>query len=74
FETTELGTIAGLVGAGLGVAVMPIEHPGPPAGDVVLVPLAGSQTTREIVLVWRRDRPLVGAAARFRDFVVERRG
>lgn len=73
FETTELGTIAGLVGAGLGVAVMPIEDTGPLAPGVVLVPLAGAQTTREIVLVWRRDRPLVGAAARFRDFVVERR-
>jgi DNA-binding transcriptional LysR family regulator len=74
FETTELGTIAGLVGAGLGVAVMPIEDTGPLAPGVVLVPLAGAQTTREIVLIWRRDRPLVGAAARFRDFVVERRG
>ncbi len=74
FETTELGTIAGLVGAGLGVAVMPIEDTGPLASGVVLVPLAGAQTTREIVLIWRRDRPLVGAAARFRDFVVERRG
>lgn len=72
FETTELGTIAGLVGAGLGVAVMPIEDTGPLASGVVLVPLAGAQTTREIVLIWRRDRPLAGAAARFRDVVVAR--
>ncbi|MFD0925341.1 LysR family transcriptional regulator [Williamsia deligens] len=74
FETTELGTIAGLVGAGLGVSVMPIEEYGPLAPEVALIPLAGAQTTREIVLVWRRDRPLVGAASRFRDFVVQRGG
>ncbi len=67
FESSELTTITGLAGAGLGVGVVPVEGSDPHA-DVVLVPLAGE--SREIGLTWYRSRPLPDAAARFRDFVV----
>ncbi|WP_296389351.1 LysR family transcriptional regulator [Williamsia sp.] len=72
FESSELGTVAGLVGAGLGVAVLPIEDAPQVPTSVSVIPLAGSQTWREIGVIWQRDRPLSPAAARFRDFVVAR--
>lgn len=67
FESSELATISGLVAAGLGVGVVPVEesarHPG-----VALIPLSGE--SREIGLTWFRGRRLTEVAARFRDFVV----
>lgn len=67
FESSELATVSGLVAAGLGVGVVPVEesarHPG-----VELIPLAGE--TREIGLTWFRGRPLSDVASRFRDFVL----
>lgn len=69
FESSELATVSGLVAAGLGVGVVPVEesvrHPG-----VELIPLAGE--SREIGLTWFRGRPLSDVASRFRDFVVAR--
>ncbi|ORM37665.1 LysR family transcriptional regulator [Williamsia sp. 1135] len=69
FESTELATVAGLVAAGLGVAVMPVEHdPQLPAG-VSLIVLDGPTNIREVGLIWKRDTAMSPAAARFRDFV-----
>jgi len=71
FETTELGTVAGFVDAGLGVAILPIEgNPQLPPG-VVLIPLVGEQTSREVGLIWKRDTAMSPAASRFRDFVAD---
>lgn len=67
FESSELATVVGLVGAGLGVGVVPVEANSPSA-DVATVPLAGE--SREIGLTWLRSRPLPDAAVRFREFVV----
>ncbi|MFW0783783.1 LysR substrate-binding domain-containing protein [Gordonia sp. CPCC 206044] len=67
FESSELATITGLVGAGLGVGVVPVEDDDR-RGDVEMIPLSGE--TREIGLTWFRGRPLPEVAARFRDFVV----
>lgn len=69
FESTELGTVAGLVAAGLGVAVMPVEHdPQLPAG-ISLVILDGPANIREVGMIWKRDTAMSPAASRFRDFV-----
>ncbi|MGC4933154.1 LysR family transcriptional regulator [Gordonia sp. DT30] len=68
FESTELATITGLVGAGLGVGVVPLDD-ATRRTDVSFVPLAGE--SREIGLTWFRSRPLSDAAQRFRAFVVE---
>lgn len=73
FESAELATITGLVGAGLGIGVVPVDDPGPRRGaapDVVLIPLSGE--SREIGLTWFRPRPLPEASERFREFVVRR--
>ncbi|GAA4384793.1 LysR family transcriptional regulator [Tsukamurella soli] len=70
FETSELFTIAGLVAAGLGVALMPVESdPLLPPG-LVLVPLSGPAPTREVGIIWRPDVPLPRAVRAFRDYAL----
>jgi DNA-binding transcriptional LysR family regulator len=60
-------TLRGLVGAGLGVAVLPVAEPAPPDG-VVEIPLR-PKATRRIGLIWASDRPMTPAVLSFRDFV-----
>lgn len=72
FESYDLGTIEGLVGAGLGVAVLPIWEAPHAALPVVSVPLEGRDARREIGLVWRSGPELSPPARAFRDFVVAR--
>lgn len=66
FESQDLATIEGLVAAGLGLAIVP-EHFAGVSGTVGIT-LAGASVRRSIGLVWRTDRELSPAAARFRDF------
>jgi DNA-binding transcriptional LysR family regulator len=63
FEIGDLATIEGLVGAGLGVAVVPEQFAG--ASGTVGVPLANPGASRVIGLTWRADRALAPAASRF---------
>ncbi|MBD8506764.1 LysR family transcriptional regulator [Hoyosella sp. G463] len=74
FETSELLTIAGMVAAGLGVALMPIEqHPLLPEG-LVQIPLAGARATRDVGLVRSAAAPQPPAVQAFHDFVIARSG
>lgn len=68
FRTMEMTTVAGLVSAGLGVALLPMSDPYLAPAGVVLVPLE-PRVDREIGLVWRAG---LGAPAveMFREFVV----
>ncbi|GAB2630080.1 LysR family transcriptional regulator [Kribbella swartbergensis] len=69
FEATDLATIDSLVGAGLGVAVLPSGAVrGNPSG-AVSIPLAGVRARREIGMAWRLRAQLTPAAERFRTFV-----
>jgi DNA-binding transcriptional LysR family regulator len=70
FESQDLATIAGLVGAGLGVAVLP-EHLAV-TSRTVGVPLDDVSARRTVGLTWRTDRPLAPPAARLRDFIGDR--
>jgi LysR family transcriptional activator of glutamate synthase operon len=72
FEATDLATIDSLVGAGLGVAIIPSGSVRGNESGAVSVPLAGVQARREIGLSWRLRTPLTPAAERFRTFVGER--
>lgn len=63
FEIGDLATIEGLVGAGLGVAVVPDQFAG--ASGTVGVRLAAPGASRVIGLTWRADRTLAPAAERF---------
>lgn len=70
FESSDLGTIEGLVGAGLGVAVLPIWSGQRSDVPAVSVPLSDHGARRDIGLVWRTDVDLSPVARGFRDFVV----
>ncbi|MFK4083900.1 LysR family transcriptional regulator [Kribbella sp. NPDC020789] len=69
FEATDLNTIDSLVGAGLGVAVLPSSAVRGSASGAVAVPLAGVQARREIGMTWRLRAQLTPAAERFRDYM-----
>ncbi len=62
FESADLATIEGLVGSGLGVALLPEQLIG---GRAVGVPLSAAGAERTVGLTWRTDRRLAPAAARF---------
>jgi LysR family transcriptional activator of glutamate synthase operon len=67
FESTDLSTIDRLVGAGLGVAVLPggaVRR-----AEATAVPLTGVRARRDIGLTWRHRADLSPAAERFRAFV-----
>ncbi|MFC9687515.1 LysR family transcriptional regulator [Kribbella sp. NPDC056951] len=72
FEATDLNTIDSLVGAGLGVAVLPSSAVRGSDSGAVAVPLAGVQSRREIGMTWRLRAQLTPAAERFRTFVRSR--
>jgi LysR family transcriptional activator of glutamate synthase operon len=67
FEGEEAATLRGLVGAGLGVAVVP---PGEPVPGVAETDIANAQRT--IGLAWVADRTRPPAVEEFRHFVIAR--
>jgi LysR family transcriptional regulator, transcription activator of glutamate synthase operon len=67
FESADLATIEGLVGAGLGLAILPEQLTG--ASSTTGIALAAARAERVIGLTWRTDRPLSPAAARFLKFL-----
>jgi LysR family transcriptional regulator, transcription activator of glutamate synthase operon len=67
FESADLGTIEGLVAAGLGVAVIPEQFAG--LSGTVGIALTSPGARRTIGLTWRSDRELAPAAARFLAFI-----
>jgi DNA-binding transcriptional LysR family regulator len=67
FEIGDLLTIEGLVGAGLGIAILPDQFAG--ASDTVGIPLTAAGSERVIGLTWRTSHPLAPAAARFLRFL-----
>ncbi|GAY75862.1 LysR family transcriptional regulator [Sporolactobacillus inulinus] len=68
FEGEEVTTLAGLVAAGLGAALMPdlkdIDH-----SKVAKIHVRWPSCSRQIGLSWYEDRPLSPAAAHFKRFV-----
>lgn len=69
FEIGDLATIEGLVGAGLGVAIVPDQFAG--ASNTVGITLSAPGAERVIGLTWRTDRPLAAPAQRFLSLVRE---
>lgn len=67
FESTDLATIEGLVGAGLGLAILPEQLTG--QSSTIGIALAAAGAERTVGLTWRTDRPLPPAAARFLEFL-----
>lgn len=70
FESMELTTVAGLVSAGLGVALLPLDDPYLAPVGIVLRPL-DPPAHRELGLVWRAGAEPAPPVDLFRRFVVD---
>jgi LysR family transcriptional regulator, transcription activator of glutamate synthase operon len=68
FEASEIPAVEGLVGAGFGVAVVPVPGDGG-RSDVVHVPLSNVGAKREVGLVWDPERTQSPPADRFVTFL-----
>ncbi|OBF57972.1 LysR family transcriptional regulator [Mycobacterium sp. 852002-50816_SCH5313054-b] len=64
-ESANLTSTAGLVAAGLGISLMPIDGSDPAPGVSVL-PLADADAYRDVGMIWNSGRPLSRPA---RDFI-----
>jgi DNA-binding transcriptional LysR family regulator len=64
-EASDLSTSAGLVAAGLGISLMPIDGSEYTSG-VVILRLADADAYRDVGMIWNSSRPLSRAA---RDFI-----
>ncbi|MBX8996917.1 LysR family transcriptional regulator [Corynebacterium testudinoris] len=69
FESMELTTVAGLVSAGLGVALLPLDDPYLAPRGIVLRPL-DPPAHRELGLVWRAGASEAPPVDKFREFIV----
>jgi LysR family transcriptional regulator, transcription activator of glutamate synthase operon len=67
FESPDMAAIEGLVGAGLGVAILPERFAG--VSGTVGLELAAEHAERIVGLTWRTDRPLPPTAARLLEFL-----
>lgn len=71
-ESSDLVTVAGLVAAGLGVAVLPMEEPPVrgPAPAPVLIPLTDPGAARAVGLIWSAGVAPSEAVRRFREYAL----
>ena len=70
FRTNDNGTVAAMVRAGMGVAVLPLLCIEPEDPRVSLHPLVPAFPGREISIAWRRGHTLSPAAERFIELAV----
>jgi DNA-binding transcriptional LysR family regulator len=70
FEGEEADTARGLVGAGLGVSLLPATASSLADPAVVAVPITTPKAARTIGIAWPGDRPLTAPAIAFRDFAL----
>jgi len=74
FEGEEAATVGGLVGAGLGVALLPATAPLLADPAIVGVPVTAPKSVRTVGLAWPADRPATRPAAAFREFALRYEG
>jgi DNA-binding transcriptional LysR family regulator len=70
FEGEEVDTARGLVGAGLGVSLLPATAPSLADPAVAALRITSPKAARTVGIAWMADRPLTAPAAAFRDFAV----
>jgi DNA-binding transcriptional LysR family regulator len=70
FEGEEVDTARGLVGAGLGLSLLPATASSLADPSVVAVPVTAPRAARTVGIAWADDRPLTSPAAAFRDFAL----
>jgi DNA-binding transcriptional LysR family regulator len=74
FEGEEAATCQGLVGAGLGVSLLPATATMAADPAVAAVRITEPRAARTVGLVWMDDRPQAAPVATFRDFALGYRG
>jgi LysR family transcriptional activator of glutamate synthase operon len=72
FESMELSTVAGLVTAGLGVALLPLDDPNLRLPGMSVIPLR-TQRRRELGIVWSAGGTVPPPVTSFLDFVIANR-
>ncbi len=70
FEGEEIMTVAGLVEAGLGVAMIPHIH-GLEQMKIVFLPIVEPVSFRTIGLAWQPGRYISPAVSQFKDFILQ---
>ena len=70
FEGEGAGTARGLVGAGLGVSLLPVTASALADPAVAAVRITAPKASRAVGLAWMTGRPLTPPAAAFRDFAL----
>jgi len=63
-EASNIATAGGLVAAGIGISLMPIDGSDYAPG-VIILPLADSDAYRDVGLIWNSTRPLSRPARQF---------
>lgn len=71
FRTNDNGTVAAMVRAGMGIAVLPLLCVEPDDPRTALHQLTPAIPARHISAAWRKDRTISPAAQRFIDLAVE---
>jgi DNA-binding transcriptional LysR family regulator len=74
FEGEEAATCRGLVGAGLGVSLLPTTAGAAEDPAVVAVQITAPRAARTVGLAWLADRPHTPPVVTFRDFALGYRG
>jgi len=72
FEGEEADTARGLVGAGLGVSLLPTTTSSLADPAVVALRITVPKAARTVGIAWPDDHPLTAPAAAFRDFALTR--
>jgi DNA-binding transcriptional LysR family regulator len=70
FEGDEIMTVAGLVDANLGVALIP-HIPGLEHLNIVFIPVSYPTCTRPLGMAWNTNKTLSPAAKKFQQFVID---
>jgi DNA-binding transcriptional LysR family regulator len=70
FEADDVATVRALVGAGLGIAILPALHPPSVSGGPATLAIAGQDATRPVGLAWIPGQQLPALADAFRTWVV----
>jgi DNA-binding transcriptional LysR family regulator len=70
FEGEEADTARGLVGAGLGVSLLPVTGSSLTDPAVVALRITEPRAARTVGIAWLAGRPLAAPAAAFRDFAL----
>jgi LysR family transcriptional regulator, transcription activator of glutamate synthase operon len=70
FEADDVATVRALVGAGLGIAILPALHQPVASGGPATLAIAAQDAARPVGLAWIAGRQLPALAEAFRDWLI----